>query len=73
MEWYIITIMLAAIIWMVSVFLWGKSENRNKLVGFILIGPWVLLEKSLNRDLTKREKYGWMLVILLMILAVLFL
>ena len=69
---YLILFLSFLLLWIIGMYFWLKSDDRNKFLGLLLIGPLVFLEKDINRDLTKREKYGWLAVIALMIFAVLF-
>ena len=69
---YLILIIVASLLWMAGIYYWFNSEKKNKFIGLFLIGPLVFMGKDLNREFTVREKYGWLVVILLMVFAVLF-
>ncbi|OGT87406.1 MAG: hypothetical protein A3G96_01560 [Gammaproteobacteria bacterium RIFCSPLOWO2_12_FULL_52_10] len=72
MNLYILFVFVLFLFWATAFYFWSKSEKKNKVLGFLVFGPWVFVEKDSKRDLSKRELFGWILVFLFIVVAIVF-
>lgn len=63
---------LFLLFWLIGIFFWYKSKDKNLFLGFLLIGPVAFLGKDLNRKFTKRESYGLLIILLIIVFVILF-